>query len=69
MKALMQMHPDKKFYPEANFTLRVTYGKVKGYSPKDAVKYDYFTTLKGIIEKKILIFMIMLLKINLKNYI
>ncbi|MCD6111804.1 MAG: S46 family peptidase [Bacteroidales bacterium] len=52
MKALMQMHPDKKFYPEANFTLRVTYGKVKGYSPKDAVKYDYFTTLKGIIEKE-----------------
>lgn len=52
MKALTQMQPDKKFYPEANFTLRLTYGKVKGYKPKDAVRYDYFSTLKGIMEKE-----------------
>jgi hypothetical protein len=38
-------------YPDANSTLRVTYGKVKGYSPKDALTYTPFTTLRGILEK------------------
>ena len=52
MKAQMEMQPDHRFYPDANFTLRVTYGNVKGYSPKDAVYYNYFTTLKGIMEKE-----------------
>ncbi|MCF6341590.1 MAG: S46 family peptidase, partial [Bacteroidales bacterium] len=52
MKAQMEMQPDRRFYPDANFTLRVTYGHVKGYSPKDAVDYNYFTTLKGIMEKE-----------------
>ncbi len=52
MKAQMEMQPDKRFYPDANFTLRVTYGNVKGYSPADAVEYLPYTTLKGIMEKE-----------------
>jgi hypothetical protein len=52
MKAQMEMQPYKNFYPDANFTLRVTYGNVMGYEPSDAVRFDYFTTLKGIIEKE-----------------
>ncbi len=38
-------------YPDANSTMRLTYGTVKGYSPRDAVQYDYITTLSGVIEK------------------
>ena len=51
MKAQMEMQPEKRFYPDANSTLRVAYGKVKPYYPKDAVFYEYQTTLEGIIEK------------------
>ena len=51
MAAQMEFEKDKVFYPDANFTLRVAYGNVKGYHPKDAVYYEYRTTLKGIIEK------------------
>lgn len=39
------------YYPDANFTLRFTYGEVKGYKPRDAVSYDYQTSLSGVIEK------------------
>ena len=42
----------KSFYPDANFTLRVTYGHVKGYSPADAIEYLPYTTLQGIMEKE-----------------
>lgn len=52
MSALMEFQPDKRFYPDANSTLRVTYGKVDDYYPHDAVKYNYFTTLEGIMEKE-----------------
>lgn len=52
MSALMEFQPDRRFYPDANSTLRVTYGKVDDYYPRDAVKYDYFTTLEGIMEKE-----------------
>ncbi len=52
MKAQMEMSPDVYFYPDANSTLRVSYGKVSGYSPKDAVYYKHFTTLEGIMEKE-----------------
>jgi hypothetical protein len=52
MAAQMDMEPEKRFYPDANFTLRVTYGLVDGYDPKDAVHYKHFTTLKGIMEKE-----------------
>ncbi len=51
MKALMEFQKDKIFYPDANFTLRVAFGQVDDYFPKDGVKYDYYTTLDGIIEK------------------
>ncbi len=52
MAAQMQMQPEERFYPDANFTLRVTYGNVDGYRPSDAVKYRYYTTLEGIMEKE-----------------
>ena len=42
----------KKLYPDANFTMRLTYGKVGGYQPADAVDYHYYTTTKGILEKE-----------------
>ncbi len=51
MKALMEADTAKVFYPDANFTLRVAFGKVDDYYPKDGVKYKHYTTLKGIIEK------------------
>ncbi len=51
MAALMQWHEDKVFYPDANFTLRITYGNVDNYSSKDAVLYKYYTTIEGIMEK------------------
>ena len=51
MQALMAFDSTKNFYPDANFTLRVGYGQVKGYKARDAVHYDYFTTLDGIMEK------------------
>ncbi|MBK7212361.1 MAG: S46 family peptidase [Bacteroidales bacterium] len=52
MKAQMEMQTGKVFYPDANSTLRVAYGNVKGYSPADAVDYRWFTTLDGILEKE-----------------
>ncbi len=52
MLAQMQMQPDKRFYPDANFSLRVTYGNVDGFHPADAVYYNYYTTLDGIMEKE-----------------
>ena len=49
---LREMQPDKKFYPDANGTMRLTYGKVLDYYPADGIHYDYKTTLKGIMEKE-----------------
>jgi len=51
MSAQMEFEKEKVFYPDANSTLRLTYGTVKGYFSKDAVFFTYYTTLKGIIEK------------------
>jgi hypothetical protein len=51
MQAQMEIMKERKFYPDANSTLRVTYGKVKGYNPRDAVKYEYYTYLDGVMEK------------------
>jgi hypothetical protein len=48
-----EIFKDKKFYPDANSTLRVAYGKVNNYIPKDGVQYHYYTTLDGIMEKYI----------------
>ncbi len=55
MKGIMEMNPAavKKMYPDANFSMRVSYGNVKSYNPRDAVHYDYVTTSKGILEKYI----------------
>jgi hypothetical protein len=49
---LREMQPERKFYPNANSTMRLTYGKVLDYYPADAVHYNYFTTLKGVMEKE-----------------
>ena len=51
MAGLMEMQPEKIFYPDANSTFRVHYGKVAGYKARNAVTYDHYTTLEGIIEK------------------
>jgi len=51
MKALMEIFPNKRFFPDANSTLRVTYGQVRGYEPKDGVYYNTTTYLDGVIEK------------------
>ncbi|MCW5518508.1 S46 family peptidase [Aureitalea sp. L0-47] len=51
MKALMEVMPNQRYFPDANRTLRVTYGKVNGYSPRDAVYYKPVTYLDGVIEK------------------
>ncbi|MFK5878315.1 MAG: S46 family peptidase [Flavobacteriaceae bacterium] len=53
MKALMQVMPDERYYPDANSTLRITYGQVKGYAPRDAVYYTPVTYLDGVVEKYI----------------
>ena len=53
MQAQRLMQPKEKFYPDANLTLRVAYGNVKGYTAKDAVFYTYQTTDTGIEEKYI----------------
>ena len=51
MKAQLEMNKNARIFPDANGTLRVTYGKVKGYAPKDAVLYTNTTYLDGVIEK------------------
>lgn len=51
MKALMEVFPTKRFFPDANGTLRVTYGQVRGYQPRDAVYYEPVSYLEGVIEK------------------
>ncbi len=51
MQAQMDVFKEKKFYPDANSTLRVTYGNVKGYNPRDAVRFDYYTYLDGLMDK------------------
>ncbi|MFZ1785232.1 MAG: S46 family peptidase [Ferruginibacter sp.] len=53
LKGIMEMNPAavNKMYPDANFSMRVSYGSVKSYKPRDAVFYDYVTTSKGILEK------------------
>ena len=50
---LNEMNKDKSVYPDANSTMRLTYGIVDGYVPRDATYYDYFTTMKGYVEKGI----------------
>ncbi|MCX6287839.1 MAG: S46 family peptidase [Bacteroidetes bacterium] len=49
---IREMDPDKKYYPDANSTMRMSYGKVLDYYPADAVHYDYVTTLYGVMQKE-----------------
>jgi hypothetical protein len=51
MKAQMEFQKEKLLFPDANFTMRVTYGKIDNYIPADGIEYKYYTTLDGIIEK------------------
>ncbi|NRD19127.1 S46 family peptidase [Winogradskyella eckloniae] len=53
MTALMEALPNTRYFPDANSTLRVTYGQVRGYSPRDAVYYNPVSYLDGVIEKYI----------------
>ena len=48
----MKMEPEKAWYSDANFTIRLTYGQVLPYNPSDAITYNYFTTLDGVIAKE-----------------
>ncbi|MCR4569204.1 MAG: S46 family peptidase [Bacteroidales bacterium] len=50
--ALMEWQKGQAMYPDANFTMRLTYGHVLPYSPKDALKYLHYTTAKGLLEKE-----------------
>ncbi len=52
VKGLLEMYGDQANFPDANFTLRMTYGQVRGYSPRDCDYYDYQTTLDGVMEKE-----------------
>jgi hypothetical protein len=52
IKGLMEMNSAKSWYPDANSTMRMTYGTVSDYYPADAVYFNYFTTLEGIFEKE-----------------
>jgi len=51
MKGLMEVFPNKRFFPDANSTLRITYGQVRGYEPRDGVYYNTTTYLEGVMEK------------------
>lgn len=51
MAALMEMDPGKKFYPDANSTMRLSYGTIQDYDPRDAVTYKYYTTTDGVLDK------------------
>ena len=48
----MLQQPRKAWAPDANFTIRLTYGNVLPYSPADGIEYNYYTTLKGVMEKE-----------------
>ncbi|MBQ7985081.1 MAG: S46 family peptidase, partial [Bacteroidales bacterium] len=52
VKGVMEMDKDKHFAPNANSTIRYTYGNVKSYNPKDGVTYNYYTTLDGVMDKE-----------------
>lgn len=51
LKGVIEREPAKTRYPDATFTMRLSYGQVKPYNPRDAISYDYVTTLTGVMEK------------------
>ncbi|MDR0363739.1 MAG: S46 family peptidase [Bacteroidales bacterium] len=53
MAGLMEMQPDRNFHPDANFTMRLTYGSIASYEPSDAIYFDFETDLAGVMEKEI----------------
>ncbi|MCL1821215.1 MAG: S46 family peptidase [Prolixibacteraceae bacterium] len=53
LAGIMEMQPDKVFYPDANSTMRLTYGTAGSYNPRDGVKYKETTTVQGYIEKEV----------------
>ncbi len=52
MAGIIKFRVGEKIYPDANSTLRIAYGKVEGFEPRDGIEYTYFTTLKGIMAKE-----------------
>ena len=52
MKGIREMDSERIFYPNANFTMRLTYGNVLPYEPKDGIKYNYKTTFEGVLQKE-----------------
>ena len=52
LAGILEMNGKKASYPDANFTMRLTYGSVLPYSPRDAVEYNYYTTLDGVMQKE-----------------
>ena len=52
IKGMMEQYPDSNFFPDANLTLRVAYGHVEGFHPRDAVYYTPYSTIEGIMEKE-----------------
>ena len=52
IKGMMEQYPDSNFFPDANLTLRVAYGHVEGFKPKDATYYTAYSTIDGIMEKE-----------------
>ena len=57
IQGLREMDTSKKYYPDANSTMRLTYGNVGDYKPGEAIVYDYFTTIKGLLKKKMQLMM------------
>jgi len=53
IQGLREMNPEKLYYPDANSSMRVTYGKVLSYDPRDAVHYKYLSFLEGVMEKEV----------------
>lgn len=51
LKGVLAKDPNRNWYPDANFSMRLSYGQVKSYAPRDAVSYDYVCTMKGVMEK------------------
>ncbi|HSC54349.1 MAG TPA: S46 family peptidase [Phnomibacter sp.] len=51
LKAYREANPTKVMYPDANFSMRTSFGNVKAYKPRDGVKYDFVTTSSGLLEK------------------
>lgn len=52
LKLIIDYDKEKQFYPDANGTLRIAFGNIKNYEPRDGVRYEYFTTSEGILEKE-----------------